>query len=136
MLLHPLSESATIRLDFMENSPDEKPLRSVSFIVHATRGIIRHQNTRRKTMFALLVVALLLLFAGSTFLAPILDPREHLGWALLFWISCIWLTLTALLLAFFDLVVVRAEARKAERRLRGEFSSDQSQNSPSARDRE
>lgn len=106
-----------------ENAPEEKPLRSVSFVVHATRGVIRDQRTRRKTMFILLVIALLLLFSGSTFLAPVLNPREHLGWTLFFWITCVWLTLTALLLALFDLLMVRMRARAARRTLREEYAS-------------
>lgn len=98
---------------------EEKPLRSVPFVIHATRGVIRDQTVRRKAMFILLLTALILLFSGSTFLAPFLNPREHLAWALLFWIACIWLTLTALLLALFDLLMVRLAARAAERQLRG-----------------
>ena len=69
-------------------------------------------------MFFLLVTALVLLFLGSTFLAPLLNPREHLGWALAFWIVCVWLTLTALLLALFDLLMLRAAGRAAEHALR------------------
>lgn len=101
-----------------ENRPDENPLRSASFAVHATRGLIRDQAARRKTMVVLLALALLLLLAGLTFLAPILNPREHLGWAITFWIVCIWLTLTALLLALFDLLMVRRAGRTAQRELR------------------
>ena len=101
-----------------ENSPEQKPLRTVPFVIHATRGVIRDQTTRRKTMFVLLVIAMLLVFAGSTFLAPYLNPREHLGWALLFWLACVWLTLTALLLALFDLLALRIAGRAAERQLR------------------
>ena len=97
--------------------PDEKPLRSIPFVIHATRGVIRDQSVRRKAMFALLLSALLLLVLGSTFLAPFLNPREHLGWALFFWITCVWLTLTALLLAIFDLLMVRMAARAEERLL-------------------
>jgi hypothetical protein len=119
----------------MEKSPDEKHLRSVSFVVHATRGVLREQGARRKAMFVLLVTALLLLFSGSTFLAPWLNPREHLVGALLFWFACIWLTLTALLLALFDLVMTRAQARKAERMLREEFSPVETPNSPGERNR-
>ena len=106
----------------MENSPDEKPLKSVSFITHATRGVIRDQTIRRKAMFMLLVIALVLLFAGSTFLAPLIDPREHLFRALFFWFVCAWLTLTAMLLALFDMLMVRAKARQEQRALREEFS--------------
>jgi predicted membrane protein len=103
------------------DSPDEKPLRTTSFIVHATRGVIRDQTMRRKTMFVLLIVALVLLFSGSTFLATTLNPREHLFLSILFWAVCLWLTLTAMLLAVFDVLVVRAQARRARKLLHREL---------------
>jgi protein-S-isoprenylcysteine O-methyltransferase Ste14 len=121
-----------------ENGPAEKPLRPASFAVHATRGVIRDQTTRRKTMFLLLVTALVLLFLGSTFLAPLLNPRDHLGWALAFWIVCVWLTLTALLLGLFDLLTLRAAGRAAEHKLRRSYTgakgSDRSASSPNDKD--
>jgi hypothetical protein len=100
------------------NSPDEKSLRTVSFVIHATRGVIRDHNTRRKTMFVLLIIALVLLFSGATFLQSPLNPREHPFWFILFWLTCAWLTLTAMLLAVFDMLIMRLEARRAERTLR------------------
>jgi len=102
----------------MENLPDEKRLRTTSFVVHATRGVIRDQNTRRKAMLVLLMLALLLLISGFTFLQPALNPQEHPWRVILFWIVCIWLTFTAMLLALFDLLVLRLEARRAGRALR------------------
>jgi hypothetical protein len=102
----------------MENSPDQKRLQITSFVVHGTRGIIRDQATRRKAMMFLLLLALLLLISGFTFLAPALSPREHPWRVILFWIVCIWLTFTALLLALFDLLVLRLQARRAEQALR------------------
>jgi protein-S-isoprenylcysteine O-methyltransferase Ste14 len=102
--------------------PTEKPLRTASFVVHATRGLIRDQNTRRKAMFILVIVALVLLFSGSTFLAATINPREHPGWFILFWAICAWLTLTAMLLAIFDLLMVRLHGRRAERSLREKYS--------------
>ena len=81
-------------------SPNEKSLRTASFVVHATRGVIRDHNTRRKTMFILLIIALALLFCGSTFLQTPLNHHEHPIWFLLFWLTCGWLTLTAMLLFF------------------------------------
>ena len=102
----------------MENSPEEKDLHAVSFVVHATRGVIRSQNIRRKTMLFLLALALLLLISGFTVLQPALNPREHPWRVIFFWIVCIWLTFTALLLALFDLLVLRLQARRAERALR------------------
>ena len=113
-----------------ENSPETKPLRTVSFVVHATRGVIRNQTTRRKTMFTVLVIALVLLFSGSTFLASMLNPQEHPIRFILFWFICAWLTLTAILLAVFDLLMVRLEARKAQRSLHEKFSQTKTPDSP------
>jgi hypothetical protein len=104
--------------------------RTISFIIQAVRGIVRDQDARRKTMFALVVVALALLFSGTTFLQTILDPREHPVWFILFWIGCGWLTLTALLLAIFDLLIVRREARKVERSLREKLAQGVTRDSP------
>ena len=98
--------------------PEEKPLRTVSFVAHATRGLIRDRNTRRKAMFVLIVLALLLLFGGSTFLQAPLNPREHPLGFLLFWIICGWLAFTAVLLAIFDVLIVKLESRREQRALR------------------
>jgi len=70
-------------------------------------------------MFITLVIAMLMLFFGITFLQSLLSPREHPGWFVLFWVACAWLTLTALLLAFFDLLMLRAQGRAA-RKILGE----------------
>jgi predicted membrane protein len=100
------------------NSPKEKTLRTSSFIIHATRGMVRDQTTRRRIMFILLLVALALLFSGMTFLQTTLNPRARPVWFILFWVVCGWLTLTALLLAVFDLLMVKLESRKEQRLLR------------------
>jgi uncharacterized membrane protein len=102
----------------METPPEEKNLEAVSFVVHATRGVIRDQRTRRKAMVVLLALAVLMLLAGFTLFQSALNPREHPWFVILFWIICVWLTFTALLLAIFDLLMVRAEARKAQLALR------------------
>lgn len=102
----------------MDNdSSNEKPLRTFPFVIHATRGVIRDPVVRRKTMFVLVLVALVLLFLGSTFLQRFLNPREHPFWFILFWLACVWVTVTAMLLAIFDLLMVRLEARRAQRQL-------------------
>ena len=115
----------------MENSPDEKHLETTSFVVQATRGVIRDQGTRRKAMLFLLALALLLLIAGFTFLQPALNPREHPWRVILFWIVCVWLTFTALLLALFDLLVLRLQARRTERALRERLEATRPRHPPS-----
>lgn len=87
-------------------------------MIHATRGMIRDRNARRKTMTVMLGIALLLLVSGFTFLQPALNPQEHPWRVILFWLACIWFTFTALLLALFDMLVLRLEARRVERQLR------------------
>jgi hypothetical protein len=110
----------------MDNSPDEKPLKTTSFVIHATRGVIRDQNTRRNAMLFLLALALLLLISGFTFLQPALNQKEHPWRVIFFWIVCIWLTFTSLLLALFDLLVLRLQARQAERALRKKLDATRS----------
>ncbi len=64
-------------------------------------------------MFFLVLGALALLLAGSTILDGTL--RSHPWWFLAFWGACAWLTLTAMLLAIWDLLCLRIAARAAER---------------------
>jgi cytochrome bd-type quinol oxidase subunit 2 len=102
----------------MATPPEEKKLRSVPFVLHATRGLIRDRAMRRKVIAILLTVAVVMVLAGSTFFRVPLNPREHFGWFALFWLACAWFTITSLLLAVFDLLLLRAEGRAARRALR------------------
>jgi hypothetical protein len=109
----------------MQSMADEPArLRIVSFAIHSARGVIRDQATRRWVMFITLVIAMLMLFFGTTFLQPLLSAREHPGWFLLFWVACAWLTLTALLLALFDLLMLRAQGRAARKILGKKVNHD------------
>jgi uncharacterized membrane protein len=110
----------------MGNSPEEKQLQPVSFVAHATRGLIRDQRTRRKAMVFLLALAVLLLLLGFTVLQSALNPREHPWFVILFWLVCVWLTFTALLLAIFDLLMIRLDARKGQRAMREKLEADAS----------
>src|SRR5438105_10511317 len=92
------------------------------FVIQASRGTIRDRKTRRKSMLVMLVLALLFLFSGSTFLQSALDPRGHPGRFILFWAICAWLTMAAILLAVFDLLIVKLEGRQNERTLREKFA--------------
>jgi hypothetical protein len=100
------------------NPEPEKRLKTGSFSAHAARGIIRDPSVRRKAMFALLFLAVLMVIAGSSVLRDFLDPREHAVRFILFWLACAWLTITAMLLALYDALMARKRARAAERMLR------------------
>ena len=103
-------------------SMPNKELRTGSFVVHATRGVIRDRTMRRRMMLVLLALALLMIVAGSTFLAATLDPREHAVRFILFWLACAWFTISALLLALFDVLMVRREARALQKQLQHQYS--------------
>jgi len=83
-------------------------------ILLVTRGIILDPRTRRWAMFILILGALVMCFAGSTFLVPYLTTPMSL---LVFWGICAWLTFAALLLALWDILLVRAAARRERIRL-------------------
>lgn len=91
----------------------------VRLIIQISRGIIRDQRTRRHVMFYSVLAALVVLFAGATFLDDWLRARPLLF--LLYWGACAWLTMLAVLMALFDLLVVRARARSERRRLESEY---------------
>ena len=101
-----------------DDSPEGKPLQTTSFAIHATRGILRDQKTRRRVMVMVLTAALVLMISGVTFLRAALDPHEHPFWFIFFWLVCAWLTITAILLSIFDLLMLTRSARDAQRQLR------------------
>ena len=103
--------------------PNEKKLRFVSFAIHAARGLLRDQNARRTTMFCTVIVAVVMLFCGATFLAPWLDPHARPGWFIFYWLACAWVTVTVVLLAVLDLLLVRVQGRAAKRSLAQEISA-------------
>jgi len=75
-------------------------------------------------MVVVLTVALVLMILGTTVLRPALDPHERPGLFALFWLVCAWFTVTAILIAVFDLLIVTTTARKTERELREKIERD------------
>ncbi len=100
-----------------EREPESRNLRIASFATHATRGLVRHQAARRKLMFWTVILAVVMLFCGATFLSPMLDPKLRPGWFVFYWLACAWVTVTAVLLAIFDLLLARIQARDERRAL-------------------
>jgi hypothetical protein len=106
----------------MEPGPPEKRLRVAPFAVHATRGLLRDPKSRRRTMAVTVVVALVLLVTGLTVLRPWLNPHEHPLRFILFWLACAWETMLVILLALYDLLLMRAQEREARNALREEMA--------------
>lgn len=111
-----------------------KELETASFIAHTTRGIVRDRKTRRTAMFAVVLLALVMMIGGSTFLTSVLDPREHPARFIVFWLACAWVTVSALLIALFDALMVRRDARRLRENLQRQLSADSSIDSPTSAD--
>ena len=92
-----------------------------SFSVHVTRGLLRDQQSRRRTMTITLIIALVLLVAGLTVLRPWLDPHQHPWRFILYWLACAWEIVLVLLLALYDMLLVRAQTRASKRLLEEQF---------------
>ncbi len=105
----------------METRPPNKSFWMVPFTIHATRGLLRDERSRRKTMAISLLFAVVTLVAGLTVLRPWLNPHQHPWRFILFWFTCAWDTILVLLLALLDLLLVRAQARAARRAFRAKF---------------
>jgi membrane protein implicated in regulation of membrane protease activity len=96
-------------------------------IILMTRGILLDPRSRRWAMFILLLAALAMLFAGSTFLSGEINTP----WSfLVYWGICAWLTLAALLLALWDLLLLRVAARRERRRLEEQFTRRKNDDNP------
>lgn len=92
---------------------------TAKFIIQVSKGLIRNQRARRILMFYGVLAALVLLFAGATFLDPSLRARPLLFIA--YWAVCAWITLLAVLLALFDMLIVRGNVRRERSRLEQEY---------------
>ena len=88
-------------------------MRSIRFILAYSLGLIRDSQTRRHTMFYTTLGSVMLLFVGSVLIDHVL--REHPFWFIAWWGLCAWLMVASLLLAVFDILMIRAAARKARR---------------------
>jgi biotin transporter BioY len=104
----------------MEERPPNKSFWMVPFTIHATKGLLREQRARRAIMAISLIVTVALLVCGRTVLRTWLNPHEHPGRFILYWLICAWQTLLLLLLALLDILMAQAEARRARQQLREE----------------
>jgi hypothetical protein len=104
------------------------------FAIQVTRGLLRDERSRRKTMGISVLIAVVMLTAGLTVLRPWLNPHEHPWRFIFFWFACAWETILVLLLALLDLLLLRAQARAARKAFQEEVSKVTSPDSPAAQD--
>ncbi len=91
----------------------------LKFAILFSKGLLRNQQTRRLIMFYDVIAALVMLFAGCSFLAGWL--RGHLLSFMAYWALCGLLTLLALLLALFDLLMLRLVEKRERVKLREKY---------------
>jgi uncharacterized membrane protein YbhN (UPF0104 family) len=94
-------------------------LNNREFIIQVCKGLIRHHRARRTLMFYSVLISIILVFSGATFLWPLL--RDHPVLFLGYWAACVGMTFLAVLLALYDMAKVRQEARLERLRLRAEY---------------
>jgi len=119
----------------METQPPKKSFQVAPFAIQVTRGLLRDEGSRRKTMAISVLIAVAMLVAGLTVLRPWLNPHEHPWRFIFFWFACAWETILVLLLALLDLLLLRAQARAARRAFQDEVSRMTSPDSPDAQEK-
>lgn len=89
--------------------------RTLQLIVAISRGIVQDMRLRRKVLGGVLAASMLLLALGAFPLAGWLE--KHVLVFLLYWGAVAWLTVLAILMALFDLLVTRQQAIREQREL-------------------
>jgi hypothetical protein len=92
---------------------------SPKFIIQVSKGLLRNQRARRLMMFYGIIIAMVLLFFGSTFLENRL--RQNLLLFVIYWGACAWLTILVLGMALLDILLIRSAARRERKRLEAEY---------------
>lgn len=90
-------------------------------VILLSKGILRDQRMRRIAMLWLMGSAVVMLFLGSLLLSDTW-ARTHPWLYFLYWAACGWLTITGVLLALFDILLIRAAARATRRQLERQFA--------------
>ena len=85
-------------------------------VILLSKGILRDSRMRRTVMLCLIGAAVVMLFFGSV-LIPNDWARMHYCLYFLYWAFCLWITLAAVLLAVFDVLVIRATERAMRRQM-------------------
>ena len=79
------------------------------FVYLVSKGLVRDQGMRRNAMMWLVMSAVVILFIGAVFIDAYL--RQHPLIFAIYWLACAWLTMSAVLLALFDILLQYAKGR-------------------------
>jgi hypothetical protein len=76
-------------------------------------------RARRTVLFFVVLGAMLMAFVGAVLLGNWLTTERPILF-LLYWGACAWLTLLSILLALYDMLMLRKEAKQERRRIKSE----------------
>lgn len=91
-------------------------MNDIRWVILISKGILHDRAMRRHVLFWIVVVALSLLGVGAFVLDEWLSGHPFLF--LIYWGACLWFTLALLLLALYDLLALRVEARRERQELK------------------
>jgi len=97
-----------------------KRIAQISYAI--ARGIALDQTARRRAMFILTIISLLMVFIGAVPLWPVFV--EHPLFFAIYWLICAWLTVCVILLAIYDLIIVRKRHRQELEAVRKDLFRD------------
>ena len=97
--------------------------KSANFILLVTKDILRDRVMRRQVLSWIVMAVLGVVAVGMFLLNDWLAAHPLLF--LLYWAGCLWLTATSGLLAFYDLLALRAEAARERRRMAAEIFGEE-----------
>ena len=97
--------------------------RVLRLVLLFTKGILRDPKVRRTVMFYIMLVALVMLFVGVAFI-PDQWARNHVWLFICYWLVCAWFTVAAMLLAVFDILLIRAGNRIRRRQMEADLLRD------------
>ena len=90
-------------------------------IILLTKGILRNTRLRRNIMMWIMLAAMVMLFLGSWLISDTW-ARKHVWMYFAYWAVCTWLTIAGLLLAVFDILIIRTAARAMQRRIEADIA--------------
>ena len=99
------------------------PVSAPPSIIQLTRAFIRDPRIRRSLMFYVSLGSVLMVFVGAVLIDDFLR-KNPIGFVI-WWAVCAWLMVTSLLLAVFDILAIRAAARRERRELARQIFQDE-----------
>ncbi len=114
------------------SAPEEKPTPQrpprgsdlVGLTIAICLGVIRDQRVRRSVLFIVMIIIMAMLFCGVVFFDRWLAKHPILF--LLYWGACLWFTGLSILMALYDMLMVRKAGiisrRKLAEEMKGEIS--------------